>query len=344
MPKLEAASITQKISLSQIIDNGNIRELKKYSPNGKGEYPVEIVELAQSIKQIGQIQPIVVKPAGEEGGIKRYEIIAGFRRRAAFQYLCSLGDDFQQIEANIKTGDKLIIQLVENIQREDLTAPEREKAIFQLAESGLKQNEIAAQLSKSKGFVSINISAWKIRAAAEKEGVDLSGVETSTLSELLSVPEEKLPDVLRELARLGGTRAAAAMLAAPFKKGKQAPPPEKPAPPPENTPVDAPQGPSKAPGGDIAPSLPEPPPEPQTPPPVKPKKGDEPAPEPITADHRIIDVNIILTVILDYITREEKQLPPGTPAEKNKWGGVTKIEAAKDILALIHKELDRNHA
>ena len=201
MPKLEPESMTIKISLSQIIDSGNIRDLKKYGPNEKGEYPEDIRELAQSIKTVGQLQPVNVKIAGEVDGIKQYELIAGFRRRAAFQYLCSCGDDFNQINATIATGEKLIIQLVENIQREDLTAPEREAAIFKLAdEIGLKQKEIAAQLSKTAAYVSINISAWKMRMAAQSAGVDISRIETSTLSELLSVPDADILNILRDLS------------------------------------------------------------------------------------------------------------------------------------------------
>ncbi len=327
MPKMEAASITQKISLSQIIDTGNIRELKKYQPNTQGEYPAEIIELAQSIKQIGQIQPVVVKPAGEENGAKQYELVAGFRRRAAFQYLCSIGEDFQQIEANIKTGDKLIIQLVENIQREDLTAPEREKAIYELAESGLKQNEIAAALSKSKSFVSINISAWKMRQTAAKNNIDLSGVETSTLSELLSVRDNKLVYVLRELSRRGGTRSVANFLAESYKKGEKptaTPPIETPAvfTPPVSSATSEPDNSNDELDPNLTMSDEEYSPIESTPPHRPPLVSK---PEQIEADHRIIDVNVILSVILDFIKSADGE----------------RQEAARDILALIHKELDK---
>jgi ParB/RepB/Spo0J family partition protein len=317
MPKLEPMNITQKISLAQIIDTGNIREKEKYGPGEKGEYPEEIKELAESIRKNGQIQPVVVKFAGEKDGLKQYELIAGFRRRAAFEYLCSKGDDFNMINASIVTGDKLIIQLVENIQREDLSAPEREKAIYQLAESGLKQTEIAAQLSKPKSYISVHLSAYKMRVAAEKAGVDLKGVETSTLRELLGIPEENIISILDELVRMGGTGRDANYLARHFK-GKEDPPPESPEPP--------------APGGDIDPlatekkedAPPEPPPPEEKRPEPKPQTPIE-RPEPIEADHRIIDVNIILTLILEYINAATGD----------------KQEAAKDILALIHKEIDR---
>jgi len=327
MAKMESASLTLKISLAQIIDAGNIREAQKYYPNEEGEFPEEIKELAQSIKAVGQLQPIVVKLAGENCGIKEYELLSGFRRRAAFQYLVSTGEDYNQIEAKLVTGDKLTIQLVENIQREDLTAPEREAAIFRLAESGMKQNEIASRLSKNKSFVSINISAHKIRQTGIKAGIDLTGVETSTLAEFLSVPDNDLVEILNKLVHFGKTRAAASALAAPYKKGKETPPPEPSTgtppgvnePPPDNT-LDPLA--NVPPPDEVKPKPPEPTgkPEPKAKPPATPPL------EPIEADHRIIDVNIILTVIYDYI--------------KNNESFFDRQEAARDLLALIHKRLD----
>ena len=330
MPKLEAESLTQKIGLDQIIDNGNIREKEKYGPNEKGDYPAEIMELAESIKSIGQLQPINVKLIGEVDGTKQFELIAGGRRRAAFQYLCSIGEDFSRIDAKITTGNKLTIQLVENIQREDLSASEREAAIFQLAESGLKQSEIAAQLSKPKAYVSIHISAFEMRQQAEKAEIDTSGIETSTFSELLSIPENDLIKVITDLVNFGGTRSIAKQLAKQYKK-PAAPPDEKPETPPEENiaDIDPLAGENTLPG-----ASPEPPPitPDENPPPVTPEKrrpllGTKEE-EPIEAAHRVVDVNIILTIIFNYI---------------NKTAGERK-EAAKDILAIIHKELDKNHA
>ena len=341
MPKMEAASLTMKISLAQIVDTGNIREVKTYGPDYKGEYPPEIIELAQSIKTVGQLQPVNVKMAVDNDGDKQYELIAGFRRRAAFQYLCSTGEDYNQIDARIVTGDKLTIQLIENIQREDLSAQEREKAISQLAESGMKQTEIAAQISKSKSFVSVNISAYKIRKKAFYAGIDLTGVETSTLAEFLSVPDDELLMLLKKLMDHGGTRAAASVLTARFKRGKETPPPED-----TTTPDIAPVTPinkDEPPSDDIDPlkdhdnNLTKAPPKKPQPKPIKSPPPDDDYDEPIEAEHREVDVNIVLTVIYDYIKQLEN-LKPETDMGKTMMAD--KAEAAKDIMALILKRLD----
>jgi ParB-like chromosome segregation protein Spo0J len=234
------------------------------------------------------------------------------------------------INASIVTGDKLIIQLVENIQREDLSASEREKAIYQLVESGLKQTEIAAQLSKSKSYISVHLSAYKMRLAAKKEGVDLTGVETSSLGELLGISEENLIPVLKELVKLGGTRRDANYLARCFKGKVNPPPKEKPTAPAVPSPKN-PEPPPPAQGGDIDPLAAEtkkgaPPEKPVMPRPEV--KRPEPKPEksePFEVDHRIIDVNVILTVIYDYMKETED---------------LQRIEACKDLIALIHKRLD----
>jgi len=336
MPKLEAASLTQSVGLDQIIDTGNIREKEKYGPNEKGEYPPDIIELAESIKSIGQIQPIVLKELEPVDGNKRFELIAGFRRRAAFEYLKSKGDDYNRINATIFSGEKSIIQLVENIQRVDLSSREREAGIYQLLESGIKQNEIAAKLSKSKSYVSIHVSAYKMRLAAEKEGIDTKDIETTTFGELLSIPDKSLISVIKDLVNFGGTRAAANQLARAFKE----PAPKSPAPEKVETPRPVENPPPLSGADEIDPLVNEneekPKKEPEPPPiesekpkeaPAKPEgKKEAPAKDNFEADHLVVDINMILQIILNYINE--------TTGEKR--------EAAENILALIHKELDKN--
>lgn len=103
-----------------------------------------IDELAQSIKQYGVIQPIIVCKRGQ-----RYEIVAGERRWRAAR------------KAGLKEVPVLVreyspeeiaeISLIENIQREDLSPIEEAKAYKQLIEDhGLTQEELAERVSKSR--------------------------------------------------------------------------------------------------------------------------------------------------------------------------------------------------
>ena len=208
MPKLEPAGLTQKISLSQIIDTGNVRE----------DYH-DIAELAQSIKDNGLMQPVVVKRAGTTpDGIQQYELIAGHRRKKAHEYLCAKGDDFNMIDAVVKTGDKLTLQLIENIQRNDLTAAERENGLAEMLNSGVSQKEIAGKLSKSEQWVSKHLAAYKIRQFLNTQKIDTEKYETSTLNLFRTIPEPDLKTLIEKTESAGGTRAAAETVIREYKE------------------------------------------------------------------------------------------------------------------------------
>ncbi len=103
-----------------------------------------LIELSQSIRSNGIIQPIVVRKDGE-----KYVIIAGERR-----YRASLLAGLKEVPVIIKNYDDLQVKeisLIENLQREDLNAIEEATAIKELMEAhGLTQDEIAQKLGKSR--------------------------------------------------------------------------------------------------------------------------------------------------------------------------------------------------
>ena len=161
MPKLTPQSaLTFKISLDQIKETGNVRT----SYNDE-----KIQELADSIFKYGLINPISVKPLPEdENGIKLYELVAGHRRLRAFRYLCSIGQDYSQITASvIVKGSKNVLQLIENVQREDLEPVDVETAIKALVTAGMSQKEIAEELSKSLSWVHDRLAGTEVRENAE---------------------------------------------------------------------------------------------------------------------------------------------------------------------------------
>ena len=104
-------------------------------------------ELANSIKEHGVFQPIIVKKS-----IKGYEIIAGERRVKA-----SLMAGLTQIPAIVRdfNDTKMMeIALLENLQRENLTAIEEATAYKKLQETlGLTQEELAKRLGKSRSHI-----------------------------------------------------------------------------------------------------------------------------------------------------------------------------------------------
>jgi ParB family chromosome partitioning protein len=111
-------------------------------------------ELAASIKANGVIEPIIVRPlpAGTAGDA-RYEIVAGERRwRAAI--LAGL-TDIPTIVRQISDKEAVALALIENIQREDLTAAEEARALKRLiSEFSLTHNEVADIVGRSRAAVS----------------------------------------------------------------------------------------------------------------------------------------------------------------------------------------------
>jgi len=105
-------------------------------------------ELADSIAQLGVVQPIVVRPKADG----TYELVAGQRRWEACR---SLG--LTAIPAIIRESSDLeaaAVALIENVQREDLNPLEEAEAYRRLVEEfGLTQEEVARQVGRSRPLV-----------------------------------------------------------------------------------------------------------------------------------------------------------------------------------------------
>lgn len=125
-----------------------------------------IEELAESIKQFGVIQPLIVKKKHDY-----YEIIAGERRWRA-----SKKAGLKKVPVIIKEYDDreiLKISLIENLQREDLNPIEEAQAYQKLQEEyGLKQDEIAASVSKSRTAITNTMRLLKLDERVQKMVMD----------------------------------------------------------------------------------------------------------------------------------------------------------------------------
>lgn len=137
-------------------------ELDKIVPNPyqpRREFDQDrLKELADSIRQYGVLQPLVVsrqETMMPDGGIKvEYELIAGERRLRASKLAGIL-----QVPVVVRTGDdsraKLELAIIENLQREDLNAVERAQSFQRLAdEFKLSWAEVGRKMGKSREYVS----------------------------------------------------------------------------------------------------------------------------------------------------------------------------------------------
>nr|WP_221474575.1 ParB/RepB/Spo0J family partition protein [Planomonospora venezuelensis] len=105
-------------------------------------------ELAASIKEVGLLQPVVVRPVGED----RYELVMGERRWRASQ-LAGL-DVIPAIVRETKEDKLLLDALIENLQREQLNALEEAAAYKQLLDDfGATHEQLAARVGRSRPHV-----------------------------------------------------------------------------------------------------------------------------------------------------------------------------------------------
>jgi ParB family transcriptional regulator, chromosome partitioning protein len=124
----------------------------------------ELGELADSIKQHGLIQPIVVRPV--KGSQDRFEIIAGERRWRASQ---AAGlHEVPIVPLDVSDSDALELAIIENVQREDLNPMEEAQGYHALAEEFKRsQEEIAKDVGKSRSHVANMMRLMKLPAEVQ---------------------------------------------------------------------------------------------------------------------------------------------------------------------------------
>nr|WP_253288933.1 ParB/RepB/Spo0J family partition protein [Eubacterium sp. MSJ-13] len=163
--KSEKENITTKEIVKEVIKEVvkevDTIDINKIEPNKnqprKSFDEDSIHELAESIRQRGIIQPLVVQKA--EKGL--YTIIAGERRWRAAK-IAGL-KDIPVVVKNYSNQDIMEIALIENIQREDLNPIEEAEAYEQLIkEYNLKQDEVADKVAKSRVAITNSLRLLKL--------------------------------------------------------------------------------------------------------------------------------------------------------------------------------------
>ena len=172
---LDALISTETVSAqgSSTINEVPIDQIEANPDQPRREFDsVALEELANSIKQLGLVQPITVRQLAEH----KFQIIAGERRWRASQ-LAGLTAIPAYIRT-IKDENVMELALVENIQREDLNAIEIALAYEHLQEkSGLTQEKVAARVGKSRVAVTNYLRLLKLPAqvqmALQKKEIDM---------------------------------------------------------------------------------------------------------------------------------------------------------------------------
>lgn len=165
-------------------------------------------ELADSIREVGLLEPIIVRPVGEE-----YEVVVGERR-----YRASQQAGLRQIPAIVRefTEEQVIaLNLVENVQREDLSAVEKGNCCKQLLEKFPEKYPTRETVGKKIGVSADTVGGWlrltaapaeiqRMVAPAAKAGVprEMGKLDYSTaLSITRQIPEStRQVEVAKEIA------------------------------------------------------------------------------------------------------------------------------------------------
>jgi ParB family chromosome partitioning protein len=148
-----------------------------------------LCELAESLKQHGMVQPIVVRKVGE-----KFEIIAGERRWRAAR---KAGISMVPVVIKEVPDDRLLeIALVENIQRQDLNPIEEATAYWQLGEHlRLTQEQVADRVGKSRPQVANTLRLLRLPGEL-KEEVSNGRLSTGHAKVLLGVADVRLQSQL----------------------------------------------------------------------------------------------------------------------------------------------------
>lgn len=201
----DSAQGVETIKIERIVPN-------RYQPRQTFD-TARIEELAESIHAHGLLQPIVVRPIEEN----MYEIIAGERRFRALQHLHKSEADV--IVRPLSDEETAVVALIENIQRENLSAVEEAEAYKKLlAFEGITQSELAKSVGKSQSFIAnklrllklepIVLDAVREHKITERHGRALVGQPSARQKEILEIILNEQLNVKQTEERLKATHTA----------------------------------------------------------------------------------------------------------------------------------------
>lgn len=160
-----------------------------YQPRQKFDQE-KLVELANSIKQYGVLEPIIVTKS-----IKGYEIVAGERRKKASE-LAGL-ETIPAIIKEFTDSEMMQIALLENIQRENLTAIEEAEAYSNLLKVlNVTQEELANKIGKSRTYITNMVGLLNLPESVKND--ILHGLISAGHAKILSKLENE--ELITELA------------------------------------------------------------------------------------------------------------------------------------------------
>ena len=173
----------------------------------------EIKQLAESIRENGQIAPIVVRKIDDN-----YELIVGERRWRATQLLKKETINAVVIEADEKTS--AVLSIVENVQREDLNSMEEAESLDRLIkEFDMSHEDVAKYISKSRTHVT-NIIRLNDLSDFVKEQLRENNISMGHARAVITLSNDEQSKIIREAIHKKLSVRAVENLAKPNQKNK----------------------------------------------------------------------------------------------------------------------------
>ena len=203
---LESLLMSTDISVDDTVDDENIEGLSRLDiddikPNEnqprKTFDPEKIEDLANSIKEHGVIQPLVVRKI-ETG----YEIVAGERRwRAARQAGLK---EIPCIVRELSDEQNMLFAIIENMQREDLNPIEEAEGLERMITNfGMTQSEISKSVGKSRPYITNSLRLLKLSDEIKDMMVD-GKLTTGHGRALITIEDEdKAIEIAKKVAKEG---------------------------------------------------------------------------------------------------------------------------------------------
>ena len=192
-----------KNSMKKISENHKVQEIplelidRPSRPIRESIDPEQVRELAESIKEIGLQQPIIVIPINS-----RYKVVAGDRRLLAHKIINE--KTIKAIVKDLTEKEIVIIRATENLQRADLNPIEEARIYSDLKEKhGMTRHEIAKKMGKSPPHIE---SRLKLLELPEKlqDAVGKKRMQTTVALELMKIQDIEMRDYYLEYALANG--------------------------------------------------------------------------------------------------------------------------------------------
>lgn len=184
----DAGSSFRELPIANIAPNS-------YQPRGHFDEEA-LLSLTASIQEVGVLQPVLVRPIGDDG--EQFELVAGERRWRAARRA-----GLQTIPAVVRqTEDARALEhaLVENLHREDLNVLEEAAAYQQLIEDfGLTHDDVARRVGKSRSAISNALRLFQLPSAIQRM-LQEGGLSGGHARALLGTPDRAFQEALARKA------------------------------------------------------------------------------------------------------------------------------------------------